>query len=311
MKLTKHKLKKIIKNILNEARLSKSEKELIRMQVELELGEEFELLAAQAKDLDDYDRMYQIFLQQVKEETQKRIAAKEAGMSVPPIEPLKVKINRRSSEYASADPNKKRSWEDQFQPTAKKEIVPASSKSQSPSKGKNMHALPGPTNYPSIEMTPDEDDGNTIDVTNLSMNLSRRDLLKNMLAGTAAAGAAGVFDPFISPTESAVDELLRVADDHLADLSPDIASKFDLTYDGLDPVMEWDVLKDVAGRKGSIRYVIRKDGSRHTIEQLVKKSDGSYRLVKKEVLKKGPGGSSNIKDFIKDLYFWLRGTPPA
>lgn len=309
MKLSQRKLKKIIKNILSEARLSKSERELIRLQVELELGEEFELLAAQAKDLEDYDRMYQMFLQHVAEETQKRITAKESGMSEPPIQPLKVKIDRSS--YITADKGDQSSWESQFRPTTKKEIVPVSSSTQSPGKGKNMSALPGPTNHPSIEKTPDEDDGNTIDVTNMSMSLSRRDLLKNMLAGAAIAGTAGVFDPIISPSESAVDELLRVADEHLADLNPDIASKFDLTYDGIDPVMEWDVLKDISGREGSIRYVIRKDGSRHTIEQLVRKSDGSYRLVKKEVLKKGPGGVSNINDFIKDLYFWLRGTPPV
>lgn len=309
MKTTKSNLKKIIKNLLNEARLSKSERELIRLQVELELGEEFELLAAQAKDLEDYDRLHQMFLRHVEEETQKRIAAKEAGMTEPPVQPLKVKINRGG--YMTADKGDRASWESQFQPTTKKEIVPVSSRPYHPGKGKNMSALPGPTNHPSIEKIPDEDDGNTIDVTNMSMNLSRRDLLKNMLAGAAIAGTAGVFDPIISPSESAVDELLRIADEHLADLGPDIAKEFDLTYDGLDPVVEWDVLKDISGRKGAIRYVIRKDGSKTTIEQIVKKSNGSDQIVKKEVLKKGPDGISNINDFIKDLYFWLRGTPPV
>ena len=304
MKLTQHKLKKIIKNILNEARLSKSEKELIRLEVELELGEEFELLASQAKDLNDYNRMYQIFLQQVKEETQKRIAAKEAGISAPPIEPLKVKISRRSPEYASTDPNKKRSWEDQFQSSTKQELAPGKQKPRS--RNRNMTALPGPTNHPEVTMTPEEDDGNTIDVTNMS--LSRRDLLKSMLAGTAAAGAAGVFDPFISSSESSVDELLRVADEHLADLPDKIADAFKPTYDGIDPVMEWD-FTSIDGHYG-LRYVIRKEGARHVVEQHVTK-DGISRLVKKEVLKKGPSGNSNIVDFMKDLWFWIRGTPPT
>lgn len=291
MKLSKFKLRKIIEAaLLNEGRMSNSERELIRLQVEIELGEEFELLAAQAKDLEDYNRMDAIFQQQVREETQKRIAAREAGMSDPPIQPLKVKINSLKNRPRYSDPGSKKSFEDQFQQTTKQEIVPVS---------------PEPTNRPSVEMTPGEDDGNTIDVTNMS--LSRRDLLKGMMAGTAAAGIAGVFDPLASTSESAVDELLKVANDHLSDV-PYIAEHFKLKYDGLDPIMEWDFVS-ITGDT-ALKYVIRKDGSKYIIEQSFRMSRGSeYKLVKKEVLKKGIDGASNIKEFVQDLYFWLRGKP--
>tara|TARA_Y100000992_G_scaffold259315_1_gene193807 strand:- start:788 stop:1699 length:912 start_codon:yes stop_codon:yes gene_type:complete len=300
MKLSKFKLRKIIEAaLLNEGRMSKSERELIRLQVEIELGEEFELLAAQAKDLEDYNRMNAIFQQQVREETQKRITAREAGMADPPIQSLKVKINSLKNRPRYADPGSKKAFEDQFQQTANQEIVPVSPRQRS------MASLPGPTDHPNIEMTPGEDDGNTIDVTNMS--LSRRDLLKGMMAGTAAAGIAGAFDPFVSTSESAVDELLKVANDHLSDV-PQIAEHFKLKYDGLDPIMEWDFVS-ITGDT-ALKYVIRKDGSKYIIEQSFRMSRGSeYKLVKKEVLKKGIDGASNIKEFVQDLYFWLRGKP--
>jgi hypothetical protein len=291
MKLSKYKLRKIIEAaLLNEGSISKSERELIRLQVEIELGEEFELLAAQAKDLKDYNRMDAIFQQQVREETQKRIAAREAGMADPPIQSLKVKINSLKNRPSYADPGSKKAFEDQFQQTTKQEMVPVST---------------GPANRPSVEMTPEEDDGNTIDVTNMS--LSRRDLLKGMMAGTAAAGIAGAYDPFVSTSESAVDELLRVANDHLSDV-PQIADSFKLTYDGLDPTMEWEFVS-IPGDT-AIKYVIKKDGSNYIIEQSFRLSkESGYNLVKKEVLKKENDGTSNIKEFVQDLYFWLRGKP--
>lgn len=291
MKLSKLKLRKIIEAaLLNEGRMSNSERELIRLQVEIELGEEFELLAAQAEDLEDYNRMDAIFQQQVSEETQKRVAAREAGMADPPIQSLKVKINSLKNKSRYADMDDKKSFEDQFRQTTNQEIVPVS---------------PRPTNRPSVEMTPAEDDDNTIDVTNMS--LSRRDLLKGMMAGTAAAGIAGAFDPLVSTSESAVDELLRVANDHLSDV-PQIAEHFKLKYDGLDPIMEWDFVS-ITGDT-ALKYVIKKDGSKYIIEQSFRISKGSeYKLVKKEVLKKGIDGTSNIKEFVQDLYFWLRGKP--
>ena len=61
MKITRKNLKRLIESYLAEGTLSKSEKDLIRTQVEVELGEEFELLASQAKSLEDYDRMEKIF----------------------------------------------------------------------------------------------------------------------------------------------------------------------------------------------------------------------------------------------------------
>mgnify|MGYP001459253278 FL=1 len=293
MKLSKLKLRKIIEAaLLNEGRMSKSERELIRLQVEIELGEEFELLAAQAKDLEDYNRMDAIFQQQVREETQKRIAAREEGMADPPIQSLKVKINSLKNRPRYADPDAKKSFEDQFQQTTSQEIVPVSSR---------------PTNHPSVEMTPEEDN-NTIDVTNMS--LSRRDLLKGMMAGTAAAGIAGAFDPFVSTSESDVDELLRVAEEHLADLPDTLADAFKLKYDGLDPTMEFEFVS-ILGDAG-IKYVIKKEGSKYIIEQYFKLSkEPGYKLVKKEVLKKGADGVSNIREFVADLYFWIRGTPPT
>ena len=293
MKLSKLKLRKIIEAaLLNEGRMSKSERELIRLQVEIELGEEFELLAAQAKDLEDYNRMDAIFQQQVREETQKRIAAREEGMADPPIQSLKVKINSLKNRPRYADPDAKKSFEDQFQQTTRQEIVPVSPRS---------------TNHPSVEMTPEEDD-NTIDVTNMS--LSRRDLLKGMMAGTAAAGIAGAFDPFVSTSESDVDELLRVAEEHLADLPDTLADAFKLKYDGLDPTMEFEFVS-ILGDAG-IKYVIKKEGSKYIIEQYFKLSkEPGYKLVKKEVLKKGADGVSNIREFVADLYFWIRGTPPT
>tara|TARA_R100000030_G_scaffold24613_1_gene17852 strand:- start:191 stop:1075 length:885 start_codon:yes stop_codon:yes gene_type:complete len=293
MKLSKLKLRKIIEAaLLNEGRMSKSERELIRLQVEIELGEEFELLAAQAKDLEDYNRMDAIFQQQVREETQKRIAAREEGMADPPIQSLKVKINSLKNRPRYADPDAKKSFEDQFQQTTSQEIVPVSPRS---------------TNHPSVEMTPEEDD-NTIDVTNMS--LSRRDLLKGMMAGTAAAGIAGAFDPFVSTSESDVDELLRVAEEHLADLPDTLADAFKLKYDGLDPTMEFEFVS-ILGDAG-IKYVIKKEGSKYIIEQYFKLSkEPGYKLVKKEVLKKGADGVSNIREFVADLYFWIRGTPPT
>ena len=294
MKLSKLKLRKIIEAaLLNEGRMSKSERELIRLQVEIELGEEFELLAAQAKDLEDYNRMDAIFQQQVREETQKRVAAREAGMADPPIQSLKVKINSLKNKSRYADPDDKKSFEDQFQQTTNQEIVPVS---------------PRPTNRPSVEMTPEEDDGNTIDVTNMS--LSRRDLFKGMMAGTAAAGIAGAFDPLVSTSESAVNELLRVAEEHLADLPDTLADAFKLKYDGLDPTMEIEFVS-ILGDAG-IKYVIKKEGSKYIIEQYFKLSkEPGYKLVKKEVLKKGADGVSNIREFVADLYFWIRGTPPT
>ena len=142
MKLSKLKLRKIIEAaLLNEGRMSRSERELIRLQVEIELGEEFELLAAQAKDLEDYNRIDAIFQQQVREETQKRVAARETGMADPPIQSLKVKINSLKNKSRYADPDDKKSFEDQFQQTTNQEIVPVS---------------PRPTNRPSVEMTPEE-----------------------------------------------------------------------------------------------------------------------------------------------------------
>ena len=293
MKLSKLKLRKIIEAaLLNEGRMSKSERELIRLQVEIELGEEFELLAAQAKDLEDYNRMDAIFQQQVREETQKRIAAREEGMADPPIQSLKVKINSLKNRPRYADPDAKKSFEDQFQQTTSQEIVPVSPRS---------------TNHPSVEMTPEEDD-NTIDVTNMS--LSRRDLLKGMMAGTAAAGIAGAFDPFVSTSESAVNELLRVSEEHLADLPDTLADAFKLKYDGLDPTMEFEFVS-ILGDAG-IKYVIKKEGSKYIIEQYFKLSkEPGYKLVKKEVLKKGADGVSNIREFVADLYFWIRGTPPT
>ena len=293
MKLSKLKLRKIIEAaLLNEGRMSKSERELIRLQVEIELGEEFELLAAQAKDLEDYNRMDAIFQQQVREETQKRIAAREEGMADPPIQSLKVKINSLKNRPRYADPDAKKSFEDQFQQTTSQEIVPVSSR---------------PTNHPSVEMTPEEDN-NTIDVTNMS--LSRRDLLKGMMAGTAAAGIAGAFDPLVSTSESAVNELLRVSEEHLADLPDTLADAFKLKYDGLDPTMEFEFVS-ILGDAG-IKYVIKKEGSKYIIEQYFKLSkEPGYKLVKKEVLKKGADGVSNIREFVADLYFWIRGTPPT
>ena len=293
MKLSKLKLRKIIEAaLLNEGRMSTSERELIRLQVEIELGEEFELLAAQAKDLEDYNRMDAIFQQQVREETQKRIAAREEGMADPPIQSLKVKINSLKNRPRYADPDAKKSFEDQFQQTTSQEIVPVSSR---------------PTNHPSVEMTPEEDN-NTIDVTNMS--LSRRDLLKGMMAGTAAAGVAGAFDPLVSTSESAVNELLRVSEEHLADLPDTLADAFKLKYDGLDPTMEFEFVS-ILGDAG-IKYVIKKEGSKYIIEQYFKLSkEPGYKLVKKEVLKKGADGVSNIREFVADLYFWIRGTPPT
>ncbi len=300
MKISKFKLRKIIEAaLLNEGRMSRSERELIRLQVEIELGEEFELLASQAKDLEDYNSMDAIFQQQVREETQKRIAAREAGMADPPIQSLKVKIDslKNKSRYATADD--KKSFEDQFQQTTNQEIVPVSPRQRS------MASLPGPTDHSNIEMTPGEDDGNTIDVTNMS--LSRRDLLKGMMAGTAAAGLAGAFDPFVSTSETAVDELLKVANDHLSDV-PQIAEHFKLKYDGLDPTMEWEFVS-ITGET-ALKYVIKKEGSKYVIKQFFRLAKGSeYKLVKKEVLKRGIDGVSNIKKFVQDLYFWLRGIP--
>ena len=82
MKLTRRRLRLLIKESIRrklfEGKLSKSDKDFIRNQVELDLGEEFELIARQAKSIEEYDRLEQMFMRNVEEESNRRIAAAES-----------------------------------------------------------------------------------------------------------------------------------------------------------------------------------------------------------------------------------------
>ena len=192
MKISKGQLKNLIKSVLNESKLSKSEKETIRLNVQIELGEEFEKKAAQAKTLEEYDMLEASFNMRVQIETQRRIKAAELEASgFPEPKPFKVKIDDRSS------------WDSSWQQLDRQEL--ATTRQQA-----NRQSF---EDSPTIDITPGFDGDNSHlnppGPTLSQAEINRRDFLKAALAGTAAAGSAGVFDPLLGDTGSLPDSGLE------------------------------------------------------------------------------------------------------
>ena len=180
MKISKSQLKRLIKSVLNESKLTKSEKETIRLKVELELGEEFEKKAAQAKTLEEFDAIEADYQVRADFETRRRIKNAELeAQGFPEPKPFKVKIDDRSS------------WDSSWQQLDRQELATTR---QQPSRQSFEDS-------PTIDITPGFDGDNSHlnppGPTLSKAELSRRDLLKSMLAGTAAAGSLGAFDPLL------------------------------------------------------------------------------------------------------------------
>jgi len=180
MKISKGQLKHLIKSVLNESNLSKSEKETIRLKVQLELGEEFEKKAAQAKTLEEFDAIEADYQVRADFETRRRIKNAELeAQGFPEPKPFKVKIDDNSS------------WDSSWQQLDRQELATTR---QQPSRQSFEDS-------PIIDITPGFDGDNSHlnppRPTRSKAEISRRDLLKSMLAGTAAAGSLGAFDSLL------------------------------------------------------------------------------------------------------------------
>ena len=221
MKITRRQLRKIIQESIRrklfEGKLSKSDKDFIRNQVELELGEEFELIARQAKSIEEYDRLEQMFLRNVEEESNRRIAAAESELPEDLPYKTKVKLEREP-------------WESSWDSLDRQDIVPA---------GPSSLSRPDYEDMATIDVTPDADGDNSYlnparDRPITQREMSRRDLLKSMMAGTAAAASIGMFDDFIGAPDLPGDQVdmsdpVQVIDQWFNDRFAD--GSFDRWYD--------------------------------------------------------------------------------
>ena len=221
VKITRRQLRKLIKESIRkklfEGRLSKSDKDYIRNQIELELGEEFELIARQAKSIEEYDRLEQMFMRNVEEESNKRIAAAESELPEDVPYRTKVKIEREP-------------WESSWDSLDRQDIVPS---------GPSSLSRPNYEEMATIDVTPDPDGDNSYlnpasDRPITQREMSRRDLLKSMMAGTAAAASMGMFDDFIGATDLPGDQVdmsdpVQVIDQWFNDRFAD--GSFDSWYD--------------------------------------------------------------------------------
>ena len=226
MKISRSRLKRLIRESIKrkifEGKLSKSDKEFIRNQVELELGEEFELIARQAKSIEEYDRLEQMFMRNVEEESNRRIAAAESELPEDVPYRTKVKLEREP-------------WESSWDSLDRQDIDPS---------GPSSLSHPEYEDMATIDVTPDPDGDNsylnpTSDRPITQREMSRRDLLKSMMAGTAAAASIGVFDDFIGSPDLPIDQVdmtdpVQVIDQWFNDRFAD--GSFDRWYDHIgDP----------------------------------------------------------------------------
>lgn len=243
MKLHKSQLKNLIRSVLSEGKLSQREKDLIRSQVEVELGEEFELIAAQAKDLDEYENLEAMFKINVENETRRRIKAAELeARGFPEPKPFKVKIDDRSS------------WDSSWQQLDRQEL--ATTRQQS-----NRQSF---EDSPTIDITPGFDGDNSHlnppGPTLSQAEINRRDFLKAALAGTAAAGSAGVFDPLLGDTGSLSDtglEKLEIEEVISQWLDWFIASgQLDETYRDMVLDAEWLSMWGTGSLEGNAEEVV-------------------------------------------------------
>jgi hypothetical protein len=182
-------IRKLIKEaLIKEAKLSKSEKDKIRLEVEIELGEEFELIASQAKDLEEYERLEAMFKVNVDHEANRRIRTAELeALGFPEPKPVKVKIDDKSA------------WNASWRELDRQELATTRKQPQ-----RREHP-----ESPTIDVTPGFDGDNShlnpAGPVLSKAEMNRRDFIKSVLAGTAVAGSAGVFDPILGDTNALSD----------------------------------------------------------------------------------------------------------
>ena len=244
MKITRKQLRVLIESYLAEGTLSQRERDLIRAQVEVELGEEFELLARQAKSLEDFNRMEKIFLADVEKETQRRIAAAAAAKPDGEYDEMKVKIEDKPK-WSDQD------WNDAF--NQQQEIAPYKSTSIT-----SFDDEDNEDQMATIDITPDADGDN--DYMNIpddrpltKAEMSRRDFLKNSFLGTlGAAYVATANSPlFKKSNPSMFDQAKREAES--VKINVDTSFKI-ITPDEIKQVAEattkiLDILDDISPKE--------------------------------------------------------------
>lgn len=244
MKIKRKNLKRLIESYIAEGKLSQREKDSIRTQVELELGEEFELIAAQAKDLDEYENLEAMFKINVENETRRRIKTAELeAQGFPEPKPFKVKIDD------------KRSWDSSWQQLDRQELATTRQRSNP-----NRQSF---EDSPVIDITPGFDGDNSHlnppGPVLSKAEISRRDLLKGMLAGTAAAGSLGAFDPLLGDVSLPDTELEKLQIEEVISQWLDwfIASgQLDETYRDMILDAEWLGMWGTGSLEGNAEEVV-------------------------------------------------------